>query len=85
MVVGVSNPGGRAIVARLEADGSPDAGFGSYGTVTTGFGGSGGDAEAVVVQTDGKIVVAGDAAPTISGLRASTRTVLSIRFSAPTA
>ncbi len=51
VVVGVTTPGRQAMVVRLEADGSPDAGFGSSGTVTTGFGGSGADAEAVVVQT----------------------------------
>lgn len=49
-------------LARYNADGKPDTSFGtgSTGTVTTDFGDSGDDrAKAIVIQSDGKIVVAG--------------------------
>lgn len=46
-------------VMRLNVDGSLDGGFGSGGKVRTGFGAYEG-ANAVVIQPDGKIVVAGD-------------------------
>ena len=45
-------------VARYNADGSLDTAFGDAGTVTTSFGGAAA-AKGVVVQPDGKIVVAG--------------------------
>src|SRR3990172_3480045 len=45
-------------LARYNADGSLDAGFGSGGMVTTDFGDWDG-AHAVAIQADGKIVVAG--------------------------
>ncbi len=46
----------------LRADGTPDTGFGSGGIVKTDFLGGGDQANAVAVQPDGKIVVAGFAA-----------------------
>jgi uncharacterized delta-60 repeat protein len=47
-------------LARFNQDGTPDAGFGTGGRVTTTPAGCGeGAAEAVVVQSDGRIVVAG--------------------------
>ncbi len=47
-------------VGRLNPNGSVDKTFGNNGMVLTGFGGSYGDqAQAVAVQSDGKIVVAG--------------------------
>ena len=46
-------------VARYTTDGDPDPGFGSGGTVATSLAGGSGDAAAVVVQPDGKILVAG--------------------------
>ena len=47
-------------VARYSANGSLDAGFGTAGTVTTGFGAHSFDVgRDVVVQADGKLVVAG--------------------------
>jgi uncharacterized delta-60 repeat protein len=49
-------------VARYGADGTPDAAFGNSGIVLTGFDGSDDSAEAVVLQPDGKIVVAGSRA-----------------------
>lgn len=50
-------------VARYDPDGSLDPSFGSSGTVTTDFGGRQDAALAVVIQRDGKIVVAGHADP----------------------
>ena len=46
-------------LARYRADGSLDSSFAGDGTVTTGLGGS---AYSVAIQTDGRIVVAGDSA-----------------------
>ncbi|HEX7439383.1 MAG TPA: hypothetical protein VF319_04735 [Caldimonas sp.] len=48
-------------IARFLADGSLDAGFGSGGTVVTDFSQSNNDnsAEAIAIQADGKLVVAG--------------------------
>jgi uncharacterized delta-60 repeat protein len=47
-------------LARFDRDGSLDSSFGSGGQVTTAFGSAqNGAAEGVVVQPDGKIVVAG--------------------------
>jgi uncharacterized delta-60 repeat protein len=50
-------------VARYNADGSLDASFGNNGKVTTDFPGLAAVISAVVVQSDGKIVVAGGAYP----------------------
>ena len=47
-------------VARYNADGSLDTSFGGSGTVTTSLGASNAVAHGVAVQTDGKIVVAGN-------------------------
>lgn len=52
------------LIARVNADGSPDTGFGRGGQVLTDFGGSDysqESANAVAIQADGKIVVAGRA------------------------
>lgn len=46
-------------LARYRADGSPDSSFGNGGALTTSFGGNFAAAGAVMVQPDGKIVVAG--------------------------
>jgi uncharacterized delta-60 repeat protein len=54
-------------VARLNTNGSLDAGFGNGGTVTTSFPGGFGYA-AVVIQTDGKIVAVGGASDPTTGL-----------------
>ncbi|WP_052424753.1 DUF11 domain-containing protein [Streptomyces fulvoviolaceus] len=58
-------------VARYNADGSLDTGFGTGGRVLTGFGldGSGGVARAIAVQPDGKIVAAGQGAAGLGDLR----------------
>ena len=61
--------GPRFALARYNADGSLDAGFGSGGLLTTSFFGNEDEAFAVAVQADQKIVVAGhavDAAPEIA-------------------
>jgi uncharacterized delta-60 repeat protein len=50
-------------LARFNADGSPDLSFGSGGKVTTDFNGQTDRAFALAIQGDGKIVVAGSAAP----------------------
>ncbi len=48
------------VVFRFDGDGDPDPGFGTGGQVTTNFGpGSNEQANAVVVQSDGRIVVGG--------------------------
>jgi uncharacterized delta-60 repeat protein len=64
-------PGGKIVVAgeagndfalaRYNTDGSLDTGFGSGGKVITDFFGSFGQANALALQPDGKIVTAGDA------------------------
>ncbi|MFP5265580.1 MAG: delta-60 repeat domain-containing protein [Blastocatellia bacterium] len=48
-------------LARYNSDGSLDSSFGTGGKVTTDFLGSFDDANAIAIQNDGKIVVAGDA------------------------
>lgn len=48
-------------LARYTSDGRPDTGFGNGGSVTTSFGGTFAVASAIMVQPDGKIVVAGTA------------------------
>src|SRR5262249_17261018 len=47
------------VVARYNLDGTPDTSFGSGGRVTTDIGGSDDRAEAVALQPDGKLLVAG--------------------------
>lgn len=47
------------LVARFNTDGSVDQTFGDNGSVTTGFGDFIAEANAVVLQGDGKIIVAG--------------------------
>ena len=65
VVVGQADPAGLAHadfgVVRYTPDGSPDPGFNTTGIVTTDIGGRGDVANAVAVQPDGKIVVAGEA------------------------
>ena len=58
-IVVAGRTGGSATVARLNPDGSPDMGFGSAGKRTIDYGGPSDGAEAVAVQPDGKIVLAG--------------------------
>jgi uncharacterized delta-60 repeat protein len=50
-------------IVRYNADGSPDPGFGANGRVTTDFPGLATVASSVLVQPDGKILVAGGAFP----------------------
>jgi uncharacterized delta-60 repeat protein len=50
-------------IVRYNADGSPDPGFGANGRVTTDFPGLAAVASSVLVQPDGKILVAGGAFP----------------------
>ena len=53
-------------VARLKSDGTPDTSFDGDGNLSTGFGGTFEVARSVAIQSDGKIVVAGDDAPNIN-------------------
>ena len=46
-------------LARYDADGSPDVGFGTSGAVTTPIGAHGSTADAVALEPDGTILVAG--------------------------
>ena len=48
-------------LARYTSDGRPDSSFGNGGSLTTSFGGTFAAASAIMVQPDGKIVVAGTA------------------------
>ena len=50
----------RFALARYLHDGSPDPAFGNGGTVTTAFTGSSAAGSAITIQSDGKIVVAGN-------------------------
>ena len=56
---GNNGTGNNFAVTRMNANGSPDTSFGSNGKLLTGIGTSGDLANAVVIQSDGKIVVAG--------------------------
>jgi len=47
------------LLARFNSDGTLDQAFGSNGSVETAFGDQTAEARAIVVQTDGKIIVAG--------------------------
>ncbi|MGF1472591.1 MAG: hypothetical protein ACFB50_12750 [Rubrobacteraceae bacterium] len=67
---GVGPDNQQFVLTRYNADGSPDTSFGDEGVVTTDVGGSEtSEANAVVLQPDGKIVAAGYAAPGSSTLR----------------
>lgn len=54
------------LLARYKIDGSLDSSFGTSGTVTTSFTEGSANARAVALQTDGKILVVGDAHPLAS-------------------
>lgn len=64
LVAGLANNGTNAdlALAKFNADGSLDTGFGTGGTVTVDLGGTDGF-NAVAVQTDGRVVAAGFAGP----------------------
>ncbi|PBC62611.1 calcium-binding protein [Streptomyces sp. Tue6028] len=62
VVAGNNGPGGDFAVLRYGTDGSPDSGFGTGGLVTTDLGGSD-QARGVALQSDGKIVAAGQGGP----------------------
>ena len=67
VICGGSTYGGNSwnfALVRYNTDGSPDAGFGSDGRVTTNFGANSSDrARDIALQSDGKIVVAGHGLP----------------------
>lgn len=56
-------------VARLNSDGSFDTGFSSDGKTTVDFGGLIDDAQALVVQSDGRILIAGTSGSTFAMAR----------------
>lgn len=56
-------------VARYNPDGSLDDGFGDHGIVTTDLGTENDDATGMAIQSDGKIVVAGDAGEDVGLVR----------------
>jgi uncharacterized delta-60 repeat protein len=57
-IIAAGGSGGAFAIARYNADGSPDAGFGVNGRQTTELGG-GGSAWELAIQADGRIVAAG--------------------------
>ncbi|WP_334027961.1 delta-60 repeat domain-containing protein [Nocardia terpenica] len=59
--------GDNVAVARYTADGKLDTGFGSGGTVSTDLGTKADHGDAVAVQPDGKILVAGSTADPVQG------------------
>jgi uncharacterized delta-60 repeat protein len=58
-IVLAGSSGGNFALARYNADGSLDGGFGSGGQVTTDFGSASDSASGVALQADGRIVLAG--------------------------
>ena len=69
VVVGITRVGTQDdfAVARFNPDGTPDVSFGINGTVSTDFAGSTDRAWAVVIEADGRIIVAGHAASPAAG------------------
>ena len=74
-IVVAGRSGGNMAIVRLNPDGSPDMGFGDAGKRAIDHGGTNDGAEALAVQPDGKIVVAGfggaDRAILVTRLRAN--------------
>lgn len=62
LITGALSGGGTnaAYLGRYNSDGSPDAVFGAGGVATHQPGGSGGDGRAIGLQSDGRIIVAGN-------------------------
>ncbi|HXI93524.1 MAG TPA: HYR domain-containing protein [Blastocatellia bacterium] len=67
MAVATASTGNDFAIARYEANGNLDTGFGSGGKVSTDFAGGSDQAFALVIQTGGKIVAAGLAANGATG------------------
>jgi len=65
IVLGGINPSGARLVRYL-GDGSPDPSFATGGVLTFSFDGSSGDAAALALQTDGKLLVGGFFVPSAS-------------------
>lgn len=66
VIAGGEDPG-NILVARLLPNGALDPSFGAGGKVSTPFPGGFGEARAVLVQPDGKILVAGEAKGAVNG------------------
>ncbi|WP_030862032.1 DUF11 domain-containing protein [Streptomyces sp. NRRL F-2747] len=60
-IVAAGSGGVGVALLRYNADGSPDGGFGTDGRTSVHFPGDGGGANALALQQDGKIVIAGQA------------------------
>ncbi|MFE0648598.1 calcium-binding protein [Streptomyces sp. NPDC059534] len=60
-ILAAGSGGAGFALLRYNADGSPDAGFGTAGRTSVAFPGDGGTAYAMALQTNGKIVLAGRA------------------------
>ncbi|MCW3125839.1 MAG: hypothetical protein JWO03_1497 [Bacteroidetes bacterium] len=67
-IVVAGHTGGEFAVARFNTDGSLDNGFNTGGTVTTTFGSGACGANAIAIQADGKIVVAGYSAIAVNDI-----------------
>jgi uncharacterized delta-60 repeat protein len=67
IVLAGSEEPGSVILVRLLPDGALDPSFGAGGKVTTPFPGGFGEARAIVLQPDGKIVIAGEAKGAVNG------------------
>jgi uncharacterized delta-60 repeat protein len=65
VLAGYEEPG-NVVLLRLLPSGEPDPSFGTGGKVVTAFPGGFGEARAVAIQADGKIVVAGEATGTVN-------------------
>ena len=61
VVAGTADGFDEFALARYDTDGSPDESFGGDGRVTGQFGSQGGSANAITIQPDGKILLAGEA------------------------
>ncbi len=77
--VGGTATGGFALL-RLNADGTPDAGFGVQGKVVTPAASSGEAAYAVALQTDGKIVAVGESTSDFAVVRYTSQGTLDTTF-----
>ena len=78
-IVAAGSAGGAAfLLARFNADGSTDFGFGSGGKQITDFFGAGAIANGIVLQSDGKFVVAGTASD--SGTRPNATDIAVARY-----
>lgn len=79
--VGIAGGGYTFGIARYNSNGSLDTGFGSGGTVVVDFGPNSGFLNALTVQTDGKIVAAGNTSSSFALVRLNPNGSLDTTFS----